>query len=187
MRLRDRSAQSARVQGPDAARRMTPDPARDTLRFRSICARTGRKRCATRVSTPASRQRGRPRGCCPTCRPTARICCSSGSTAYSAPRQPHRASSRSVPVSSTRTIWPAVGSSCAACGKRRARTTTRTFPTLQDLWFIEDRTDVAEWLTEHCWECHGRGGGTDGPLRPHAGADDDGVPRTVFVEGHLIC
>src|SRR4029450_4240463 len=25
-------------------------------------------------------------------------------------------------------------------------------PDVQDLWYIEDRTDVADWLTEHNWE-----------------------------------
>jgi methyltransferase (TIGR00027 family) len=62
-------------------------------------------------------------------------------------------------------------------------------PDTQDLWYIEDRTDVAEWLTEHNWEVSAiesvelmtRYG------RWAPGQDDATAPRTVFLEGHLIC
>jgi methyltransferase (TIGR00027 family) len=61
-------------------------------------------------------------------------------------------------------------------------------PDVQDLWYIEDRTDVAEWLTEHNWEVSAiesvdlmtRYG------RWSPGQDDATAPRTVFLEGHLI-
>ena len=56
------------------------------------------------------------------------------------------ASSRSVPASSTATIWPVAGNSCAACAKRQATMPTQKVPDTQDLWYIEDRTDVADWL-----------------------------------------
>ena len=29
---------------------------------------------------------------------------------------------------------------------------TQKVPDTQDLWYIEDRTDVADWLTDHNWE-----------------------------------
>jgi methyltransferase (TIGR00027 family) len=62
-------------------------------------------------------------------------------------------------------------------------------PDIADLWYIEDRTDVADWLTEHNWEAsavesielmtrYGR-------WTPDQA--DASAPRTVFVEGHLVC
>jgi methyltransferase (TIGR00027 family) len=62
-------------------------------------------------------------------------------------------------------------------------------PDTQDLWYIEDRTEVADWLTEHNWEVSSiesidlmtRYG------RWTAGQDDATAPRTVFIEGHLVC
>jgi methyltransferase (TIGR00027 family) len=62
-------------------------------------------------------------------------------------------------------------------------------PDIVDLWYIEDRTDVVEWLTEHNWEAsavesielmtrYGR-------WTPDQA--DAVVPRTVFVEGRLVC
>jgi len=62
-------------------------------------------------------------------------------------------------------------------------------PDTQDLWYIEDRTDVADWLTEHNWEAS-----TIEAIelmtryrRWTPGQDDATVPRTVFIEGHLVC
>jgi methyltransferase (TIGR00027 family) len=60
-------------------------------------------------------------------------------------------------------------------------------PDVADLWYIEDRTDVVEWLTEHCWnvtsvqwiELMTRYGRWT-PDQPDAVA-----PRTVFVEAVL--
>jgi O-methyltransferase involved in polyketide biosynthesis len=60
-------------------------------------------------------------------------------------------------------------------------------PDTQDLWFIEERTDVARWLTDHRWEVSSvesvelmeRYG------RRASGEADDTTPRTVFVEGKL--
>jgi O-methyltransferase involved in polyketide biosynthesis len=59
----------------------------------------------------------------------------------------------------------------------------------QDLWYIEDRTDVAEWLTEHNWEVSAVESvdlmtryGRWTPVR-----DDAVAPRTVFLDGHLVC
>jgi methyltransferase (TIGR00027 family) len=60
-------------------------------------------------------------------------------------------------------------------------------PDVADLWYIEDRADVVEWLTEHCWNVtsveamelmtrYGRWA----PDQP-----DAVTPRTVFVEAVL--
>jgi methyltransferase (TIGR00027 family) len=62
-------------------------------------------------------------------------------------------------------------------------------PDTPDLWYIEDRTDLAEWLIEHNWDVSSiesvelmtRYG------RWAPGQDDATAPRTVFLEGHLIC
>jgi methyltransferase (TIGR00027 family) len=58
---------------------------------------------------------------------------------------------------------------------------------IQDLWYIEDRTDVAEWLTEHNWEVSAIEARDLMDRYGRRGPDDDVVPRTVFLEGHLIC
>jgi hypothetical protein len=57
------------------------------------------------------------------------------------------------------------------------------------LWYVEDRTDLVEWLTDHNWQASAieardlmtRYGRCD------SNQDEAVVPRTVFVEGHLIC
>jgi methyltransferase (TIGR00027 family) len=62
-------------------------------------------------------------------------------------------------------------------------------PDVQDLWYIEDRTDVADWLTEHNWEVSAvesvelmtRYG------RWSPGQDDASAPRTVFLQGNRVC
>jgi methyltransferase (TIGR00027 family) len=60
-------------------------------------------------------------------------------------------------------------------------------PDVADLWYIEDRTDVAAWLTEHCWDVTSVGAAElmtrYGRSKP--GEVDESSPRTVFVEGHL--
>lgn len=57
----------------------------------------------------------------------------------------------------------------------------------QDLWYIEDRTDVADWLTEHNWEVSAIEARDLMDRYGRRGPDDDIVPRTVFLEAHLIC
>jgi methyltransferase (TIGR00027 family) len=62
-------------------------------------------------------------------------------------------------------------------------------PDIPDLWYIEERTDVADWLTEHNWEVT-TVEATDlmtryGRCAPER--DDTVTPRTVFVEGKLLC
>ena len=60
-------------------------------------------------------------------------------------------------------------------------------PDTQDLWFIEDRADVAAWLAEHCWDVTSVGAAElmtrYGRCEP--GEVDDASPRTEFVEAHL--
>lgn len=57
----------------------------------------------------------------------------------------------------------------------------------EDLWFVEERTDLVEWLIGRGWEVtaieardlmerYGRSPSDD---------DEDTIPRTVFIEGHL--
>jgi methyltransferase (TIGR00027 family) len=61
-------------------------------------------------------------------------------------------------------------------------------PDTQDLWYIEDRTDVADWLSEHNWEVSAvesvelmtRYG------RYSPDQDDAVAPPSVFIEGHLV-
>ena len=62
-------------------------------------------------------------------------------------------------------------------------------PDTQDLWYLEDRTDVADWLTEHNWEVSAiearelmtRYG------RCTPDQDEATIPRSVFLEGHRVC
>jgi methyltransferase (TIGR00027 family) len=61
-------------------------------------------------------------------------------------------------------------------------------PDTQDLWYIEDRTDVADWLSAHNWEVSAVEAvelltryGRYSPDR-----DDAVVPPSVFIEGHLV-
>lgn len=58
---------------------------------------------------------------------------------------------------------------------------------VQDLWFIEERTDVADWLTGHGWEVSTIEAADlmDRYGRRATGEADDTTPRTVFVEGRL--
>ena len=62
-------------------------------------------------------------------------------------------------------------------------------PDAADSWYLEERTDVAEWLADHNWaawtvdsiELMKRYGRWT-PDQPEAT-----VPRTAFIEGHLVC
>jgi methyltransferase (TIGR00027 family) len=61
------------------------------------------------------------------------------------------------------------------------------FADVQDLWYVEDRADVADWLAEHQWEVsaveaiqlmtrYGRNSSVEAV-----------APRTEFIEGHRVC
>ena len=62
-------------------------------------------------------------------------------------------------------------------------------PDTEDLWYIEERADVADWLTEHNWQVSS----VEAPelMDRYARSPQDDLeavtPRTVFVEGKLIC
>ncbi|OBI78891.1 SAM-dependent methyltransferase [Mycobacterium sp. E740] len=60
---------------------------------------------------------------------------------------------------------------------------------VQDLWFIEERTEVADWLTDHGWEVTAIDAADlmDRYGRCAVGEADDTTPRTVFVEGQRSC
>jgi methyltransferase (TIGR00027 family) len=58
---------------------------------------------------------------------------------------------------------------------------------VQDLWYLEERTDVAEWLGDHGWEVTSVDA-LDLMNRYHrcaSDADEAVAPRTVFIEGRL--
>jgi methyltransferase (TIGR00027 family) len=61
-------------------------------------------------------------------------------------------------------------------------------PDTEDLWFIEDRADVAAWLSEHCWDVTSVGAAELMTRygRREPGQVDDASPRTEFIEGHLV-
>jgi methyltransferase (TIGR00027 family) len=56
---------------------------------------------------------------------------------------------------------------------------------VQDLWYIEDRTDVADWLMRHGWRVSTEDAQTlmERFGRPPTAATEDTTPRTTFVEG----
>ena len=60
---------------------------------------------------------------------------------------------------------------------------------VQDLWFIEARTEVTDWLTDHGWEVTAIAAAElmDRYGRCAVGEADDATPRTVFVEGNKMC
>jgi methyltransferase (TIGR00027 family) len=56
-------------------------------------------------------------------------------------------------------------------------------PDVADLWFIEDRTDVADWLMDHGWRVTSEDSGALMQRYGRPSSDDAATPRTVFVEG----
>ncbi len=57
-------------------------------------------------------------------------------------------------------------------------------PDVADLWFIEDRTEVTDWFTDHGWDVSAIDA-ADLMKRFNRTTDDDTTPRTVFVEARL--
>ncbi len=57
-------------------------------------------------------------------------------------------------------------------------------PDVADLWFIEDRTEVTDWFTDHGWDVSAIHA-ADLMTRFNRTTDDDTTPRTVFVEARL--
>ena len=58
-------------------------------------------------------------------------------------------------------------------------------PDVADLWFIEDRTDVADWLMGHGWRVSSEDASAlmQRYGRPPTAGTEDTTPRTTFVEG----
>ncbi|WP_264075200.1 SAM-dependent methyltransferase, partial [Mycolicibacter minnesotensis] len=54
-------------------------------------------------------------------------------------------------------------------------------PDVQDLWFIEERTDVAEWLMKHGWRVSSDDAGA--LMERYGRPPTETTPRTAFVEG----
>jgi methyltransferase (TIGR00027 family) len=60
-------------------------------------------------------------------------------------------------------------------------------PDVQDLWYIEDRADVADWLTEHGWRVISEDSSALMTRLGRSPSETAVTPRTVFVEGQLVC
>ncbi len=60
---------------------------------------------------------------------------------------------------------------------------------VQNLWYIEERTEVSDWLVDHGWDVTAINAADlmDRYGRCAAGEADDTTPRTVFVEGQRTC
>jgi methyltransferase (TIGR00027 family) len=56
-------------------------------------------------------------------------------------------------------------------------------PDVADLWYIEDRTDVADWLMDHGWRVTSEDSEALMQRYGRAPAENATTPRTVFVEG----
>ena len=69
--------------------------------------------------------------------------------------------------------------------REAAGTTETEVPDVQDLWFIEDRTDVADWLMDRGWRVSSEDAGSlmQRYGRPPTATTEDTTPRTTFVEG----
>ena len=68
--------------------------------------------------------------------------------------------------------------------REEAGVTDDETPDVQDLWYIEDRTEVTDWFTEHGWEVSSIEA-ADLMARYNRTTTDDTTPRTVFVEARL--
>jgi methyltransferase (TIGR00027 family) len=68
--------------------------------------------------------------------------------------------------------------------REEAGVTDDETPDVQDLWYIEDRTEVTDWFTEHGWEVSTIDA-ADLMQRYNRSTTEDTTPRTVFVEARL--
>lgn len=55
-------------------------------------------------------------------------------------------------------------------------------PDVEDLWFVEDRTDVTDWFAQRCWEVSAIDAADLMARYGRSNTADDSTPRTVFVE-----
>jgi methyltransferase (TIGR00027 family) len=60
-------------------------------------------------------------------------------------------------------------------------------PDVEDLWFIEERNDVADWLTQRGWRVISEDAATVMTRFGRPPSETAATPRTVFIEGHLVC
>jgi methyltransferase (TIGR00027 family) len=56
---------------------------------------------------------------------------------------------------------------------------------VQHQWYVEERSDVADWLRANCWEVTAVDSDDLMTRYGRRNEDADATPRTVFVEGHL--
>jgi methyltransferase (TIGR00027 family) len=56
---------------------------------------------------------------------------------------------------------------------------------VQDLWYVEERTDVADWLREHCWNVTSIDSGDLMARYGRQPDDADVIPRTTFIEAQF--
>ena len=98
-------------------------------RCRLTCGTTGRQLCAMRDLIPRRRPRGPLKGYYPSCRQPHRTCCSSGSTALSAPGSRIAAEALSPSIFDAEYL------------ERRREYLRGSGPDIADLWFIEGRND----------------------------------------------
>jgi methyltransferase (TIGR00027 family) len=56
---------------------------------------------------------------------------------------------------------------------------------VQNLWYVEDRADVADWLRCQCWDVTSIDALDLMARYGREPEDADAIPRTTFVEGHL--
>ena len=155
----------------------TTSPLLATSRCPSTFARTGRKPCATRVSIPQKPTAWAAEGLLPylpaegqdllferiheLSAPGSRVGVESFGAGFF---DPEYLASRREQLRQMRE-------------KQRAIDDTDA-PDVADLWFIEDRTDVADWLMEHGWRVSSEDAGdADGALRPPAHRTTEPPPR----------
>jgi methyltransferase (TIGR00027 family) len=60
-------------------------------------------------------------------------------------------------------------------------------PDVADLWFIEDRTDVAEWLMDHGWQVTSEDAEALMARYGRPSSETAATPRTVFIKGERVC
>ena len=68
--------------------------------------------------------------------------------------------------------------------REEAGVTDHDAPDVQDLWYIEDRTDLSDWFSSHGWEVSTIDA-ADLMQRYNRSTTEDTTPRTVFVEARL--
>jgi methyltransferase (TIGR00027 family) len=68
--------------------------------------------------------------------------------------------------------------------REEAGVTDHDAPDVQDLWYIEDRTDLSDWFSSHGWEVSTIDA-ADLMQRYNRSTTEDTTPRTVFLQAKL--